>query len=67
MNGLQLFHCLQLDDDVLLHDHVYSVPEIELHPLVYDWERDLPSYGESSLTQLPAEAFFVCRLEQPRP
>ena len=66
MNSFEPFDCFHLDDDLVLHQEIDSVPTIERVAAIYEWKRFLPFDLEPPLEQLEQQACFVGRFQQPR-
>ena len=67
MNGLDVLHCFEFDDNLLVHYQVESIPTVEMHVLVYDWKIYLPAEGNVAQVKFVTEALFVCVFEKSRP
>ena len=63
MNREDSFNGLDLDNDCLLNDDVYSVSEFELDRFVRDRKRNLASNGQLALLELEAKTLLIGRFE----
>ena len=58
MNRLEPFNGFHLDDDLVFHEKINSVPAIEGAATIDEWEGLLPFDLESPLKQLEHQARF---------
>ena len=57
---------LEFDDDFVSNNDVHPIPAIQPHGLVDYRQGDLPKKGNVILLEFIAEAFLICRFQQPR-
>jgi hypothetical protein len=63
MERMQLFHCLQFNDDAVLDKKVDAVPGIDLNAVIDNGQSRLMLEGDSILHELVAETRIVSAFE----
>ena len=65
MDRKNVFNAFDFDNHFILDQQIKPVAAIQLNALVLDRQRALPLKGDSLQVNFMAEAFFVCRFEEP--
>jgi hypothetical protein len=64
MNGKELVHSLEFDNDAILNKKIDTISAIDFNALVRNWNGDLACEGDIAQMQFMAQALFIYILKK---
>lgn len=67
MHRCYFFHAFDFYHSLTLYYYIHSISTIKLYPLILQGQQFLPFESDTLKIQFMTIAFFISRLQQPRP